>query len=170
MMLHATKPTIEGFEAKFLDAESRPVEKTTIKSPVTLTYKSTRPVYLTVVQWDDKGMTAFVLNKENPASERFRPISTTRFDFAGQKMLTIYATDRPYFTDNVSPWPTSIPLAEPSPASAEPSIQVPRSPVSAARKQNVDGPEASFDWTSQKSDPTPIVRSHRSRSAMADDP
>ncbi len=147
MMLHATKPTIEGFEAKFLDAESRPVEKTTVKSPVTLTYKSTQPVYLTIVQWDDKGLTAFALSKENPASDRFRPISTTRFDFAGPKTLMIYATDRPYFSENVSRIDgEQVPMAEVySSRRTEPRIR--KAFESGAALAGVGGPEAECRWT-----------------------
>jgi hypothetical protein len=65
------------------------------------------------VQWDDQGLTTFALSKENAATDRWKPLSTIRFDLPGTKTLALYATDAPYFEESVSRVDgEKIPLAE----------------------------------------------------------
>ncbi|MBY0587950.1 serine/threonine protein kinase [bacterium] len=101
MKLHAKPATLTGFEAKFLDPNSQPVEQTPVKVPVTLAYRSPKPIYLTVVQWDEQGLTSIPLTKESAASDRLKSLSTIRFDLPGPKLVILYATDRHYFKGSV---------------------------------------------------------------------
>jgi serine/threonine protein kinase len=102
MMLHAKPASIQAFEAGFLDEAAHPIDRAKVKVPVTLAYRSARPVHLTVVQWDDQGLTSISLSKESPATNGMKPLSTIRFDLPGSKLLVIYATSKPYFSESVN--------------------------------------------------------------------
>jgi tRNA A-37 threonylcarbamoyl transferase component Bud32 len=91
-----------AFEAAFLDEEFKVVTEARPKDRVTLAYRSDRPAYITIVQWDDQGMISLILRASKPASRQFDGlIESSSFDFPGPKSVVLYATDRPYFTARV---------------------------------------------------------------------
>lgn len=91
-----------GFEAAFLDEEFKVVKEARPKDRVTLAYRSDRPAFITIVQWDDQGLISLVLRASKPATRRFDGLlESSSFDFPGPKSVVLYATDRPYFSQRV---------------------------------------------------------------------